>query len=386
MTKLLLRFFVKDYQRTEDSSVRSCIGKFSGIVGIVCNLLLFAGKLAAGVVSHSVSILADALNNLSDASASVVTLLGFRMAQQPADSDHPYGHARYEYISGVVVAGFILMIGIELIKSSVEKIFHPEPLVFSYLTWGILAGSVLLKLWLFGFYRSLGKEIQSGTLLAAATDSRNDVIATAGVLMSQLIGYFFAVNLDGCTGFLVALFILRSGINTAKETVSPLLGKQADTHLVDTISRMVLSHEKVLGIHDLLVHDYGPGKCYASVHAELDAKEDALVCHDMIDEIECQVLEELQVNLVIHYDPVVVNDQRWNRLKSLMEEILERISPELSMHDFRVVQGAKQNKLVFDLAVPYAMLHCHKELKEEIDQALREEGEEYLTVIRFDGK
>jgi len=249
-----------------------------------------------------------------------------------------------------------------------------------------LVGAILVKLWLMMFYRKLGNKIQSTALFATATDCRNDVIATAVVLCSQLIGGFTKVNIDGYTGILVALFILRSGIETAKETVSPLLGKQADEALVDKISSLVLSNEKVLGIHDLLVHDYGPGQCFASVHAELDACEDPLVCHDIIDEIECCVLEQLQVHLVIHYDPVVVNDAKWTQLRQMMEEILTEISPELSMHDFRVVQGSKQPKLVFDLAVPYAMARQHKEIKEQIDLSLHARGEDYTTVIRFDGK
>ena len=263
MTNLLLRIFIKNYERAEDFSVRSAIGKFSGWVGIVCNFLLFAGKLLAGIFSHSIAVIADAMNNLSDASASVVTLLGFRMAQQPADKDHPYGHARYEYLSGVVVAGFILMIGVELLKSSVGKIIHPETVQVSLLAVGILVASILLKVWLAFFYRTMGKRIHSTTLFATATDCRNDVITTLVVLASQVLGFLTSWNLDGYTGILVALFILRSGIETAKETVSPLLGKQADEKLTETISQMVLSHEKILGIHDLLVHDYGPGNCFA---------------------------------------------------------------------------------------------------------------------------
>lgn len=386
MTELLLRLFVKNYRSTESSAVHLSIGKLAGMTGIICNVLLFLGKLAAGLIAGSVSIIADAVNNLSDAASSVVTLLGFRMAQQPADSDHPYGHARYEYLSGLVIAALIFLIGGDLAKTSFQKILSPAAVEFSAAVFIVLLVSICVKLWMSAFFRSLGRRIQSTTLEATSVDSRNDVIASLAVLAGCLTEYFFHINVDGYIGLVVAVFILYSGFGIARETVSPLLGKRASQELVERISQLVLSHDKVLGIHDLLVHDYGPGQCFASLHAELSADEDPLVCHDIIDDIECDVLEELNVHLVIHYDPVVQNDEEWNEMRSIVEEIIHELDPQLSMHDFRIARGAKQTKLVFDLAVPYSMTGQHKELKKKIDEALIKRKKEYITVIHFDGK
>lgn len=384
MTKLLLRLFIKDYQNTEDPAVRGACGKLAGIVGIVCNLLLFAGKLLAGTLSGSVSITADAVNNLSDASSSLVTLLGFKMAERPADAEHPYGHARMEYLSGLLVAILILIIGVELGKSSIQKILHPEAVEFSVLTLCILVGSILMKLWMCLFCRKLGKRIQSTTLEATAADSRNDVITTAAVLLGCLAGHFFHWRIDGWVGALVAVFILASGWSIAKETISPLLGKQADPELVQRISRLVLSHEKILGIHDLMVHDYGPGQCFASVHAEMDMHEDPLMCHDILDDIERDAMRELRVHLVIHYDPIVTDDDELNHMRTLVQKELAAIDPQLSMHDFRMVRGPQHTNLIFDLAVPYSMSDKTAELKRRIDECVQFEDSKYYTVITFD--
>lgn len=386
MTNLLLRLFVKNHNQVEDPMVRSAIGKMAGSTGIFCNTLLFVGKLLVGWVAGSVSIIADAVNNLSDASSSVVTLLGFRLAQQPADAEHPYGHARYEYLSGLVVAALILLIGAELAKSSILKIIHPSPVEFTIFTFIVLLASIAVKLWMMGFFGALGKKIRSTTLKATSVDSRNDVIASTAVILGCFVQYFFHVNVDGFVGLAVAVFILYSGINVARETISPLLGMQADDELIQKLSEMVLSREKVLGIHDLLVHDYGPGQCYATVHAEVSAEEDPLTCHDMIDEIECEAMATLNVNLVIHYDPVVLDDGEWNEMRHVVQSIVVAIHPALSMHDFRLVRGAHQTKLVFDLAVPYSMDIPYTELKEQIDEELKKDHGAYETVIHFDGK
>lgn len=384
MTSLLLRLFVKDYENTESVAVHSAIGRLAGFTGIICNLLLFLGKLTVGWLANSVSIIADAINNLSDASSSVVTLLGFKMAQQPADAEHPYGHARYEYLSGLVVAALILIIGFDLAKSSFQKILHPEAVEFSAATFVVLVLSIAVKLWMAGFFRSLGNRIHSTTLQATSVDSRNDVVASTAVLLGCAVGYFFHVNIDGIIGLAVAVFILYSGVDIARETISPLLGKQADPELIDRITQLVLSHEKILGIHDLLVHDYGPGQCFATVHAELSAEEDPLECHDIIDDIERDALEQMNVHLVIHYDPVVLNDEEWNTMREIMEEIIVEVDPKLSMHDFRVVRSSKKTKLMFDLAVPYSMRSRHREIKAQIDALLAERGKDYKTVISFD--
>lgn len=384
MTSLLLRLFVKDYENTESVAVHSAIGRLAGFTGIICNLLLFLGKLTVGWLANSVSIIADAINNLSDASSSVVTLLGFKMAQQPADAEHPYGHARYEYLSGLVVAALILIIGFDLAKSSFQKILHPEAVEFSAATFVVLVLSIAVKLWMAGFFRSLGNRIHSTTLQATSVDSRNDVVASTAVLLGCAVGYFFHVNIDGIIGLAVAVFILYSGVDIARETISPLLGKQADPELIDRITQLVLSHEKILGIHDLLVHDYGPGQCFATVHAELSAEEDPLECHDIIDDIERDALEQMNVHLVIHYDPVVLNDEEWNTMREIMDEIIVKVDPKLSMHDFRVVRSSKKTKLMFDLAVPYSMRTQHREIKAQIDALLAERGKDYKTVISFD--
>jgi len=386
MTKLLLRLFVKNYEHSEDMAVRASVGKLAGATGIVCNIILFLGKLAAGLLAGSVAIVADAVNNLSDASSSVVTLLGFRLAQMPADQDHPYGHARYEYLSGLMVAVLILVIGVELVKSSVGKIIHPEAIDFSVITVGILVASVLVKLWMSLFFGTLGRKINSLTLQATSVDSRNDVVSTIAVLAGCLAGYFFHVNIDGYVGLLVALFILYSGVNIVRETISPLLGEQADEELVGKIKTLVLSHEAVLNVHDLLIHDYGPGRCFASIHAEVSARLDPMEMHDILDEIECEVLDKLNVHLVIHYDPVLPDDDEWAEMSGLMGEIIKEVAPDVSMHCFRMVGGAKQKNLVFDLMVPYDSAKTNWELKKEIDQKLAEKNKNYGTIIRFDGK
>ena len=362
MTKLLLRLFVKEPGTTEG---RGRVGTLAGTVGILCNLLLFLGKVTVGLLSGSVAIAADGWNNLTDAASSIVTLLGFRFSQKPADAHHPYGHARAEYLSGLCVAVLILFIGAELARGSVDKILNPEPVAFTAVG-------------------KLGKLIGSKALSATSVDSRNDVIATAAVLVSCLISRFFHIEIDGWAGLAVAVFILRSGYSIAMETVSILLGEQADRELVEKLQRLVLRHEGILGIHDLLIHDYGPGRCFASAHVELSAEEDPLVCHEIIDHMECDALEELNVHLVIHHDPVAVNDAEWGRLKEIVEEIVSSVDPQMSVHSFRLVRSHGQLRMVFDVALPYSMAKQEEELRERITSALEARGETCQTVIRCD--
>ena len=385
MTDILLRLFIKNCEDTQNPAVRSAIGKLAGLTGIVCNCLLTVLKLVIGLLVGSMAIIADGVNNLSDAASSLTTLLGFRMAQRPADKQHPYGHARYEYLSGLAVAALILLIGAELVKSSIAKIINPQPIDISAATIALLAASVAVKLWMSRFYKTLGKKINSTALYATSVDSRNDVISTCAVLLGCLVNYLFGLNIDGYVGLAVAIFILYSSVGIAKDTISPLLGQQADDELVDKITELVLSHEKVLGVHDLLVHDYGPGRCYASAHVELSADEDPMACHDIIDDIECDVLEKMNVHFVIHYDPVVQNDAEQNEMRRTVGEIIRELNPAFSIHDFRIVRGSAQSKLVFDLGVPYSMIEKKKEIKERIDAALNERGKKYITIIRFDG-
>jgi len=384
MTKLLLRIagITKENENSAQTHIK--IGKLAGLTGILCNLLLFLLKLFVGLFSGAVSVMADALNNLSDAASSIVTLLGFRLAQRPADPDHPYGHARYEYLSGLAVAVMILVIGMELIKSSVLKIFTPSQVSFTVLSALILLCSIGIKTWMSCFYFALSKKTGSATLKAAAVDSRNDVIASTAVLLGCLAQHFFQLQVDGYIGLAVALFILYSGVGVAGETISPLLGKMADKKLISDIGSLVCSHEKVLGIHDLLVHDYGPGQCYASVHVEISAEEDPLLCHDVIDHIEAEALEALNVNLVIHYDPVLENDAEWTDMRRLIEELIAQYNESYSVHDFRLARGATRTKLVFDLSLPYSAATDAKVIKEYIDRELEQRSLCYTTVIRFD--
>ena len=384
MTELLLRLFIRDRSHPDDPAVRAAVGRLAGAVGIVCNLLLFACKLAAGILVGSVSILADAVNNLSDCASSLITLLGFHLARRPADRRHPYGHARIEYLSGLAVSSLILVIGLELGVTSFKKILHPTDLDFTLLTFGILMASVAVKFWMARFFVTLGRKINSTVLTATAIDSRNDFIATIAVILGCLMSRYFHINVDGVVGLGVALFIFWSGIRLAGDTISPLLGKAPDPELVKAISDLVLGHDKILGIHDLLVHDYGPGQCFASVHAELSAHEDPLHCHDIIDDIECHALSRLNVHLVIHYDPVETDDAEWNEMHALLESIIRTINPRFSIHDFRVVRGARQSKLVFDLAVPYSCKMTHDEIRLAVYEALLEKEKPYPVVIRFD--
>ena len=385
MTKLLLRLFVKDYKNKDKPRVRSGIGKLSGAVGIGCNLVLFALKLLVGTISGSVSITADAMNNLSDATSAIVTLVGFKLAEKPADDDHPYGHARYEYLSGLAVAAMIIVIGFELAKTSVEKIFQPAAVEFTLPVAVVLLGSILIKLWLSLFNSSLGKYIDSSALLATAADSRNDVLATAAVLAAALVEWLTNWRIDGFMGLGVALFILYSGAMLAKETISPLLGETASPQLRELIVGIVSSEPKVLGYHDLMVHDYGPGQRFASMHVEMDQKEDPLLCHELIDNLERRCLQEHNVHLVIHYDPVVTGDEEMDRLKGVVEQVLREVDSQISIHDFRMVRGTGHTNLIFDIALPAQWMPKQKQVKQALDAALaeREEGKLY-TVVTFD--
>ena len=378
MTKLLLRMFVKDPD-TPDGRAR--VGSLAGTVGIVCNLLLFLGKITAGLLSGSVAIAADGWNNLSDAASSIVTLVGFRFSRKPADAHHPYGHARAEYLSGLCVAVLILFIGVELAKSSLGKIFAPEPVELTAVTILVLVGSIAMKLWMALFVGKLGKLIGSKTLEATSADSRNDVITTSAVLVSCLIGRFFGVDIDGWSGLAVAAFILWSGYGIARETMSTLLGEQ-DRELAEKLTALVLRHRGILGIHDLLIHDYGPGRCFASAHVELSAEEDPLVCHEIIDHLECDALRELNVHLVIHHDPVAVNDAEWGRLRSIVEAAAAGVDARLSVHSFRLVRGRGMPRLVFDLAVPYGM--DQESVRLTLRERIVEAGVTNPVTVRFD--
>ena len=384
MTKLLLRLFIKDYDQTQTPSVRLRYGTLAGWVGIFCNLLLFAGKLLVGTICKSVSITADAVNNLSDASSSVVTLLGFHMAGKPADPEHPYGHNRMEYLSGLCVAAMILVIGAELVKTSVERIIHPQPVEFSLAMLLVLIGSILIKLWMAGFHRALGRAIDSQTLSASAADSRNDVIATGAVLAACVAGKCTGAMIDGWVGLGVALFIIVSGIGIAKDTIDPLLGMAPDEQLVQAITKLLRADGKILGMHDLMIHDYGPGRRFASAHVEMDYRENVLDAHERIDELERRVKKELGVELVIHYDPIVTDDPELSRIHAQIEDILRSVDPRLSVHDFRMVRGKVHTNVIFDMVLPFSMQARKQEIKALIERRLQEDGRQYHAIITFD--
>lgn len=384
MLKKLLKHLIRDFDNPNNPEVRSRVGHLAGLTGILCNLLLFAGKLTVGLLSGAVSVVADALNNLSDASGSVVTLVGFRLAERPADENHPYGHARFEYLSGLAVSVMIMIIGFELAHGSVVKIIHPEAVELTGVGAAVLVGSMAVKLWLARFNRSLGAHIGSAALEAAAQDSRNDVIATAAVLISAVISTVTPWRVDGIVGLAVALFILWSGGQMAWETISPLLGESADPVLQQKIIDLLKSDPMVLGYHDLMVHDYGPGQRFASVHVEMDHTRDVLVCHEHIDDLERECLQRHRVHLVIHYDPVIVGDPELDGMRRRVVDILQSIDPRLTIHDFRMVKSNGHINLVFDLALPEDMQSRKQEIRETLDRTLSTEQVKYYTVITFD--
>ena len=351
--ELLSRWFIRDRDNVTDPRVRRAYGQLCGFVGIGLNILLFAGKFFAGTLSGSVAITADAFNNLSDAGSSVVTLLGFRLAGKKPDPQHPFGHGRLEYVSGLIVAGLILLMGVELAKSSVEKILHPAAVDFSVIALVILAVSICVKLYMAMYNRSLGKKLSAPALLAAAADSLGDCMSTSAVLVATLIGHYFQLPVDGWVGILVALFIFKGGIDAAKDTIDPLLGKPPTPEYVKEIEDLVMAHKEISGIHDLVVHDYGPGRVMVSLHAEVPAHGDLLELHDVVDNIEMDLSRQLNCQAVIHMDPVVTDDGLTGPLRSRVAELVKQVDPAITIHDFRVVAGPTHTNLVFDAVVPF---------------------------------
>ena len=368
----------------KSEKVRGQYGKAASVVGVLANVLLFAGKLIVGTVSGSVAITADAVNNLSDASSNIVSLLGFKLADKPADEDHPYGHGRYEYLSGLMVAVMILVIGVELMKGSVEKILHPTAVALSWPTVIVLLGSIGVKLWMAVFNRRIGAKIDSKTLIATADDSRNDVISTSAVLLSTVIGHFTGCMLDGWMGAIVALFILISGFALVKDTIDPMLGTAPTKEQVEAIRQKLESYPGVLGTHDLMVHDYGPGRQFASVHLEMDAKADPMDSHDLIDNIERDFLREQKLHLVIHYDPVTTDDPRMSEMREKIMEIVHGMHDDMTIHDLRIVPGNTHTNLVFDCVVPYDCRIEPREIRERIFKEVQAEYPNYYCVITLE--
>lgn len=366
-------------------NIRARIGKLSGAVGIICNCLLAAGKLIVGHMTSSMSITADGLNNLSDGASSIVTLLGFKLAEKPADRKHPYGHARIEYIAGLTVAVMILFIGLELGKSSVEKLIDPEPIEFSFTAVWVLFASILVKLFMMLFNLKMGRRINSNALLATAADSRNDVMTTSAVLAASIVEHFYDVRIDGVMGIAVSLFILYSGVKLAGETMSPLLGEGANPELQKQITDYINGCPMVLGCHDLMVHDYGPGRRYASIHVEIDKNEDPMACHARIDRMERECLKNYGTHLVIHYDPVVTDDPEVNSTKRLVNTIIKVRDGRLTIHDFRMVDDGESVKMSFDMILPEDLRGQEQSIKETVEKALNSlDSKKYYADITFD--
>lgn len=384
MTDLILRIFVRDHKNTEDPAVRDKCGRVAGAVGIVTNFLLFLMKIIVGTVFHSVSVTADAVNNLTDSGSSVVTLIGFKMASKPADEKHPFGHARIEYLSGVIVSFIVIFLGLQLGMSSVEKILTPEENALTPVALVVLVISILAKLWQCLFYRKVGRMIKSESVEATSKDSRNDVIATSVVLLGAVITMLTGVNLDGYMGAAVALFIVFSGVQLTISTADPLLGQAPEGELVQTITEKMLSYPGIIGTHDLAVHNYGVGRCFASAHCEVDAKNDILVSHDLIDNIERDFSRDLGIHMVIHLDPVIVGDARTDALHCKVQSLVTALYPTVTIHDFRVIWGVTHSNIVFDAAVPFAVKDSDAVITQKLEAEIQKLDPDYRTVVTID--
>ena len=385
MTQFLIRCFIKRPDDVKDAAVRTAYGNLASLVGMACNILLCIGKLLAGTLFGSIAIMADALNNLSDASSNVVSLIGFRLAAKAPDAEHPYGHARYEYLAGLVVSVTILAIGLSLLKESALKVLHPTPVVFSWLSIGVLAASILIKLWLSGFNRAVGKKINSETLMATAADSRNDVLTTGAVLLSTILCSLTGYGImDGIMGVGVAAFILWSGWGLVMDTLSPLLGESPSPELVEHIERTVMSYPGVLGVHDLMVHDYGPGHQFASLHVEFPAETDPLTAHDVIDNIENDFLKKDRLQVTIHYDPIVTADASVGVLRARLKEHARQLDPRLSIHDLRIVPGDSHTNVLFDLAFPAGYTGDIDQILAKMCQFVKEQDPKYCCVVKVE--
>ena len=381
MTNLLIKLFVKDSKNTSDPAVRKRYGYLGAFTGIVLNILLFLGKLIAGILSGGISVIADAFNNLSDAGSSIMTFVGFKMAGMPADSEHPYGHGRMEYVSGIIISFIIMMMGFELGKSSVEIIFSPEKSEFSILAVSVLGASLLVKLWMALFNTKLGRKIDSATMKAAAADSLSDCISTSVVIICMFIQLFSGFELDSYAGIIVALFILYTGFNTFKESLTPLLGAKPKKELVEEIENTVMNYDGIVGVHDLMVHDYGVGRMVISLHAEISSKTDIMLAHELIDLIEDDLREKYRCSVTIHMDPVVVDDKKADEVKKVVLDIIKNIDSSLTIHDFRITDGVSRINVIFDLVTPFGFRYKDGELALMIKNAIAEKDGRLNAVI-----
>ena len=384
MSKLFKKLFIKNYQDVTNPVVRARYGTASGFLGIFANALLFALKLVAGLLSASIAVIADAINNLSDFLTSVITLIGFKLSSRPADKEHPYGHARIEYVTALIVAFLILMIGIETGRASIDKIVNPTPTDFSLITCIILGSSILVKLFLSATFKGLAKDINSEALNAMSTDSRNDVISTLVVLICAIIGIYTDLTLDGILGVAVSLFVIISAIKLIKETIDPLLGIPPDREYIEKIENKLKSYDGILDIHDLVVHNYGPTKTFASVHIEVDSNVDIMISHDLSDNVERDFMKDMGILMVCHLDPVVTSDSETIFLKELLSNTLKQMDQNLSLHDFRVVRGISHTNVIFDVVLPFSANYTEEDVRQTIKQKLDESDKKYYAVIEFD--
>lgn len=384
MTNFLVRRFIKNYNEINNPVVRRSYGTFSSIVGILCNIVLFVIKYIMGTLSGSISIISDAFNNLSDIAGCVVTLLGYKMASKPADKDHPFGHGRMEYLTALFIAVLIIIVAFELFKNSVDKIINPQEISFSMIVLISLIFSIAVKLWMSIFNMNLGKKINSSVMIATAQDSKTDVIATAATCVSLLTALVTDFPIDGIMGVVVSVFVFKSGVEIVKDTVDNLLGKPADPEIVEAIKKLVSDNEKIIGIHDLVIHSYGAGTMIGSCHAEVKSTEDFIEVHDIIDDVERQIHDELGILMTIHMDPIETDNEQVNRLKSMVKEIVSGIDSSLNIHDFRAVSGDTHTNLIFDIVVPYECKYTENDIKKAVDLSLQKQDTSYYAVITFD--
>ena len=384
MTELLIKLFVKDGKNIKDPKVRSAYGKLSGAVGIAVNLILCVAKFLVGLLTGSITVTADAVNNLSDAGSSIITLFGFKLSEKPADKEHPYGHGRIEYISALTVSIFVIIMGVELLKSSVGKIRTPEAVEFSLTAVAVLAASILGKLWLAFFNWKLGKKINSTATKAVVTDSLSDTAPTFVALISLIVSHRTGFNCDGYFGAAVSLLILWSGISLVKETLAPLLGQPPEKEFYEQIKKEIMSYEGIVGVHDLIIHDYGPSRLFASAHAEVPADVDIMQSHDIIDLIEHEIQKKYGMLISIHLDPIVVDDERINELRELTQNAVKEINPDFSIHDFRVVDGTTHTNLIFDVVITYDEKRSASEIINLISEKLSKIDERLFCVITVD--
>ncbi len=384
MTKLLVSKFIKDYDNVKNPKVREAYGLLSSWVGIVCNVLLFIAKFAIGTLANSISIISDGFNNLSDCASCVVTMFGYKMAAKPADKDHPFGHGRMEYLTSLIIAMVIMVVGVELFTGSVDKIIHPDKVSFSIIAVVALVLSILIKLWMGLFNKKLGNAVESSVMLATSKDSLNDVLATAATLVALVSSVFTDAPIDGVMGVVVSVMILISGFGIVKETVDELLGQPASPEIVEALKELVDECSYSLGMHDLIIHSYGPGNLIGSVHIEVDGKENIMDIHDAIDELERNIYDELGIRMTIHMDPVETDNENLKLCKDMIEVILNEVDSELHFHDFRMVAGPSHTNLIFDVVVPHGCKLSDGEIKEAIDEKLIMREKKYYTVITFE--